>query len=277
MTENEAIERIKYRMHTVEHVVGESGMEDLKMAINALEEIQRWHTSVVNPNIKNEFANRSTQICVNCDHKDEYIEELEAEVEEYRAIGTPEELQKAEKEENILKFYYCDSEDSYLIGLSVGNFYYAHYLDGSWVFDMSRYLPWGEHVKQESTAWKEHTFPSEPREINFSEWLKGFVKKECGGTPEECKKSVAVCKDMIARKITPENMEEYMKFEDECVKNGFTFNSLLEAREKQIPYKPSQQKLVWGIGKCKCGVEFLDRKTGFCGNCGQKLDWSDEE
>ncbi len=66
-------------------------MEDLEMAVNALEEIQRWHTSVVNPNVKNEFANTSTQICQNCDHKDEYIEELEAEVEEYRAIGTPEE------------------------------------------------------------------------------------------------------------------------------------------------------------------------------------------
>ena len=97
------------------------------------------------------------------------------------------------------------------------------------------------------------------------------------GTPEECQKSVEICKSMIERNITPENMEEYMKFEDECVKNGFTFNSLLEAREKQIPYKPSQQKLVWGIGKCKCGVEFLDRKTGFCGNCGQKLDWSYEQ
>lgn len=66
-------------------------IESCEVAIRALEEIQRWHTSVVNPNIKNEFANRSTQICVNCDHKDEYIEELEAEVEEYRTIGTPEE------------------------------------------------------------------------------------------------------------------------------------------------------------------------------------------
>lgn len=86
MTENEAIEKIKYRMHTAEHVTGEGGMEDLEMAVNALEEIQRWHTSVVNPNVKNEFANRSTQICHNCDHKDEYIEELEAEVEPYRAL-----------------------------------------------------------------------------------------------------------------------------------------------------------------------------------------------
>ena len=98
MTENKAIERIKYRMHTVEQVAGENGMEDLEIAIKALEEIQRWHTSVVNPNIKNEFANRSTQICVNCDHKDEYIEELEAEVEEYRTIGTPEELQEMKKD-----------------------------------------------------------------------------------------------------------------------------------------------------------------------------------
>ena len=96
------------------------------------------------------------------------------------------------------------------------------------------------------------------------------------GTPEECQKSVAVCKAMIDRKITPENMEEYMKFEDECVKCGFTLKSLLEAREKQIPYKLSRKKLVWGVGKCKCGVEFLDRQTGFCGNCGQKLDWEDE-
>ena len=96
------------------------------------------------------------------------------------------------------------------------------------------------------------------------------------GTPEECQKSVAVCKAMIARKITPENMEEYMKFEDECVKCGFTLKSLLEAREKQIPYKLSRKKLVWGVGKCKCGVEFLDRQTGFCGNCGQKLDWEGE-
>lgn len=116
MNENEAIERIKYRMYTAEQVAGESGMEDLEMAIKALEEIKQ-----------------------------------------YRAIGTP----------------------------------------------------------------------------------------------EECQKSVAVCKSMIDRKITPENMEEYMKFEDECVKCGFTLKSLLEAREKQIPYKLSRKKLVWGVGKCK--------------------------
>ena len=169
MNENEAIERIKYRMHTAGQVAGEGGMEDLEMAVQALEEVQRWHTSVINPNIKNEFANTSTQICHNCDHKDEYIEELEAEVEEYRTIGTPEELQEMKKD--------------------------------------------------------------------FAEALSDWRQYRKVGTLEECQ----------------------------------------AVMEKQIPYKPSRKKLVWGIGKCKCGVEFLDRKTGFCGNCGQRLDWSDEE
>lgn len=31
-------------------------IESCEVAIRALEEIQRWHTSVVNPNIKNEFG-----------------------------------------------------------------------------------------------------------------------------------------------------------------------------------------------------------------------------
>lgn len=61
----------------------------------ALEEVKCWHISSVNPRIKNVFANRSTQICHNCDHKDEYIEELETEIEQYREIGTFEQCQTA--------------------------------------------------------------------------------------------------------------------------------------------------------------------------------------
>ena len=58
------------------------------------------------------------------------------------------------------------------------------------------------------------------------------------GTPEECKKSVSVCRAMIERNITPENMEEYMKFEDECVKCGFTFKSLLGKLKKAEQDRP---------------------------------------
>ena len=38
ISENEAIERIKYHMYTAEQAVGGMGMEDLEMAIKALEE-----------------------------------------------------------------------------------------------------------------------------------------------------------------------------------------------------------------------------------------------
>lgn len=52
-----------------------------------MEELKRWHTDKIAPNVKNPFAYTSTLICHNCDHKDDYIEELEAEVAEYREIG----------------------------------------------------------------------------------------------------------------------------------------------------------------------------------------------
>lgn len=42
ISENEAIKRIKYRMYTAEQAVGGMGMEDLEMAIKALEEVQQY-------------------------------------------------------------------------------------------------------------------------------------------------------------------------------------------------------------------------------------------
>lgn len=107
------------------------------------------------------------------------------------------------------------------------------------------------------------------------------------GTVEECRKSVEICKSMIERNITPENMEEHMKFEDECVKDGFTFNSLLESREKQTAKKPyyegdgySDGHLVYDTWICPCcgkhyEVDYDD--YDFCPACGQCIDWSDEE
>ena len=44
----------------------------------ANEELERWHTDKINEKIKNPFAWTSTLCCHKCDHKDEYIEELEA-------------------------------------------------------------------------------------------------------------------------------------------------------------------------------------------------------
>lgn len=83
------------------------------------------------------------------------------------------------EEENVLKFYYVRSIDEYWIGRRIDNFYYAEYDPKShqWVWTHSRYLPWGKHVIAPDTLWKEHTYPSEPEEIPFDEWLLGFIKK----------------------------------------------------------------------------------------------------
>ncbi len=107
------------------------------------------------------------------------------------------------------------------------------------------------------------------------------------GTPEECRKSMLICKAMIERNITPEDMEEYMKFEDECVRRGFTFSSLLEAREKQMAKKPDYEgdgyadgRLVYDTWICPCCGRHYEVDCddySFCPNCGQKLDRSDEE
>lgn len=101
------------------------------------------------------------------------------------------------EEEDILKFYYCESEDEYYIGKRIDTMYYAKYSQTGFVWFMSRNLPWGEHVVDPKSLWKEHTYPSEPKEIPFFEWLQGFMKKECLGTVEECREAVRIKKDVI--------------------------------------------------------------------------------
>ena len=83
------------------------------------------------------------------------------------------------EEEDLLKFYYVESLDDYWIGRRLDNMYYTTWDKGlnNFVWSKSRYLPWGEHVIAPTTAWKEYTYPSEPKEIPFAKWLKGFYKK----------------------------------------------------------------------------------------------------
>lgn len=105
--------------------------------------------------------------------------------------------------------------------------------------------------------------------------LKEVQQYRAIGTLEECWKSVEICKSMIERNITPESMEEYMKFEDECVKRGFTFNSLLEAREKQTAKRP---RIIGNAMICpSCPRCFKSASPTYCPSCGQWIDWSDEE
>lgn len=90
------------------------------------------------------------------------------------------------------------------------------------------------------------------------------------------------------RKITLSDLENYMKFEDECVKKNFTLKSLLEAREKQIAKKPTpidyekyinitaNAKFLRGAFWCPCCKHVIN-SGAFCQDCGQKIDWSEED
>ena len=111
----------------------------------------------------------------------EYLHEMEK-LEQYKKLGTVEELKTRVKEEDVLKFYYCESRDKYYVGKRLDTMYYAEvmvYPNGEVClsYQMSRYLPWGEHIIDKNSAWKEYTYPSEPKEIQFEEWLGGFLKQ----------------------------------------------------------------------------------------------------
>lgn len=90
-------------------------------------------------------------------------------------FGSIENALEAIPEENVLKFYYCESEDKYLVGQRTNTMYYAEIGRIGLCFVWSRYLPWGEHIVAPDTVWKEHTYPSEPKEIPFFEWLQGYI------------------------------------------------------------------------------------------------------
>lgn len=125
----------------------------------------------------------ATDKLVDFDHVTDYISREAAldmcddDYDRIRIRGLP--AANVVQEENILKFYYVRSIDEYWIGRRLDNLYYARYESENqqWVWAYSRYLPWGEHVVSPTSLWKEHTYPSEPEEISFTDWLKGFSQK----------------------------------------------------------------------------------------------------
>ncbi len=58
------------------------------------------------------------------------------------------------------------------------------------------------------------------------------------------------------------------------------FEIAISALEKQIPKKPKVLKVHdisgYKYGDCHCGEHIMDDEK-FCSNCGQALDWSEEE
>ena len=73
--------------------------------------------------------------------------------------------------------------------------------------------------------------------------------------------------------LNPEHREHYDSLEtvEEACRMG------MQALEKQIPKKPLPDNRYFGNGKCpNCNAVFMDKSTKYCGNCGQALDWEQD-
>ena len=121
---------------------------------------------------------------------------------------------------------------------------------------------------------------------------------------ETAKKYKELESELSKRNLTVDHIREYIQFEDECVKQEFTFKSLLEAREKQSRKKPilsmyekgcmaidysdghgeikQTENNFWRCPKCKSVVGerivvhnriYDQRKKKYCESCGQKIGW----
>lgn len=59
-------------------------------------------------------------------------------------------------------------------------------------------------------------------------------------------------------------------------RTGIALNMGIVALKKQIPKKADTVVSVWG--KCpNCGIDTIEAGENYCYQCGQKLDWSDED
>ena len=76
-------------------------------------------------------------------------------------------------------------------------------------------------------------------------------------------------------------LESEYKFHGECSVFGEALILAINALEKQIPKKPHKNFEKFSGVWCSCGKYlgkgYFVEKQSFCSNCGQKLDWSDEE
>ena len=70
---------------------------------------------------------------------------------------------------------------------------------------------------------------------------------------------------------------------DECRKHNKAISMAIEALEKQIPKKPTRTRGKYGHTECACCGWVVESFCGdleqypFCPNCGQAIDWEDDE
>lgn len=217
MTENEAIEELQTAIELAkmctQNFERKREIQGYEMAIKALEEVQRWHTSEINPQIKNVFANISTQICHNCNHKDEYIVELKAEMEQYQTLQKR--LAEMFGDQLSLETVVDEME---LVLKEPGN---PHPVNAKIL------------TYEDAKAWEEYKAIGTPEELKAAmkyvylakkhgtvgQVIENCVKYEEIGTPEECLRNKDFL-DFLADKMNPNDFEVYLQIYNTLEEKG---------------------------------------------------------
>ena len=110
------------------------------------------------------------------------------------------------------------------------------------------------------------------------------------GLPKEHLERFVYSTNIDAEPFKPEEAMAWLALKHEPIRlkdrqgNDYTFykeksiDAALDALYKQMKKKPLPDNKYFGNGICpNCNAVFLDKLTNYCGNCGQKLDWGQEE
>ena len=100
------------------------------------------------------------------------------------------------------------------------------------------------------------------------------------GKVSTCRNAVEICRAMIERGIEPDNIKEYITFEDNLVQRGYDLKRLLEMMEQQTAKKAITYRGTNRADCPACGATVRGIGAPFgnwCSKCGQRLDWEDEE
>lgn len=108
---------------------------------------------------------------------------------------------------------------------------------------ISEFKERAEDSKKISELGMKSYIPKEKEEKQLAEWLEKLKQYRAIGTPEECREAV---EKQTAKKVKSISQ----------VKDGDSYVGL--------------------IGRCPCCGDILEEDTVYC-DCGQKLDWRDEE
>lgn len=73
------------------------------------------------------------------------------------------------------------------------------------------------------------------------------------GTVSTCRNAVGICKAMIERGINPDNITEYIKFEDNLVQRGYDLKKLIEMMKEHKQYRQ-----ICTVEECLRNKDFLD-------------------